>query len=878
MRKISSILTLLLLCLCGNLSAQMEPTVIARMDDLAAAAENDQNKATPSFDWETVAERGAVYDFSNGNYLGAISNDAVVSAIEGEKYVTIAMWVYGPTTSNQALFGYGDENTGIKVSLNGNAQKITTKGVNDFEIVTVNANNIQANQWCFVAFTFRGAASTIGDGEDTYRYYTSDTNGQYYTAKNHNLGNMAAVDDASKKLAIGSGDQGDASDVFTGLIANLTVITSDEFLQNGDIARLVGPAPTITTTGLCNLINARIKYIEDNYGSGIGYYSTSNVESTIERARNVMNNFPPPTVNQLQEQLDILNSLSVNLPQADKIYRIVSAYPNFEAQQGKKKAMYAATETTEGNNPVTANVVKWGDASNENAYLWAMKKNGNGEFEIQNVATSQYMGLWGDPIGDRQILSNLPNSITLTSLGKGQFNIKNGSNVLHTDGHGDGAGESGVIVGRGDGFNSPSAWYIEEEKNKTPASITYRLKDGQSVSWSNTIVTVVGEPYPPVTGFYNNFVNFPDPPTDPVTGNATVDLEATYNFPFPYGATVETAPTVALDIHGNEAKYPLYYDDNNGNLCVEYTAYTDAPDYTQGATKHITYFWKIVGDPGRGFKIYNVASLMYIRQSYNGDMPLSLGPSGNTFQVYNSTSGIDNAFCFKIPSYSYYINHRGDKLQGSTDPDASSSFRAYPVNAVGSSYVHTLNAQYGTLCLPFYARVPSGIKLYSNSSVDANGVLELTEITNPEFIIPGKPYIVEVVAEPPFNFDLGNFSKLTSTATTHEGNLYGVLADEGVTVPAGSYVLARNKETEKQAFFRTDGSVKCPQYKCYLQLPQASTAAKELYFDNEGTTTGIEAIFGGENEEVVIYDLSGKRLSRLQKGVNIVNGHKVIVK
>lgn len=186
MRKISSILTLLLLCLCGNLSAQ---TVIARMATLADAATN-QNKATPSFDWETTAERGAVYEFSNGNYLGAIANNNVVDAIEGDKYVTVAMWVYGPTTSDQALFGYGDENTGIKVSLNGNAQKITTKGVNDFEIVTVNANDIQANQWCFVAFTFRGAASKIEDGEDTYRYYSSTTGNQFVERSNHNLGNL----------------------------------------------------------------------------------------------------------------------------------------------------------------------------------------------------------------------------------------------------------------------------------------------------------------------------------------------------------------------------------------------------------------------------------------------------------------------------------------------------------------------------------------------------------------------------------------------------------------------------------------------------------------------------------------------------------------
>ena len=78
MRKIYSILTLLLLCLCGNLSAQT--TVIARMAALAGAATN-QNKATVSTDWETSVDGGAVYEFSNSKYLGAITNNDVVNAI-----------------------------------------------------------------------------------------------------------------------------------------------------------------------------------------------------------------------------------------------------------------------------------------------------------------------------------------------------------------------------------------------------------------------------------------------------------------------------------------------------------------------------------------------------------------------------------------------------------------------------------------------------------------------------------------------------------------------------------------------------------------------------------------------------------------------------
>lgn len=864
MRKISSILTLLLLCLCGNLSAQ---TVIARMATLADAATNS-DKATVSTDWETTVEGGAVYEFSDGNYLGAISNDAVVSAIEGDTYVTVAMWVYGQTSSLQCVFGYGDQNNGVKYQLNGTTMSATTKGVSDIEGVT--DSRLAANQWNLVAFTVAGKTKS---GTANGRYYMTTTNGTYWTKDVLKLASMTTPDASSQKIAIGSGNQGNARESFTGLIANLTVITSSDLLQNSALAGLVGEAPTPTISGLRNFITTRIAHINQNLGDGIGYYSSSNVSATIAAAQAAVDNVSS-SVSDLQTQLDALNALSINLPVSGKTYRIVSAYPNFEAQQDVKKAMYAGTETTTGNNPVTASIVRWGNATyTNNAYFWTIVPNGNGGYTIKNEETGKYMGAWGSPIGNRQILSDTPNSITLSWLGQGQFNIKNGSNALHTQGHNSGAGVSDLIVGWNGGLNSCSAWYIEEETLCAPADITYRLMDGGDVLWSTTIAAAVGKPYPKVTGFYNKFATF-TVPAGPVTQTETVDLAApAFNPPFPYGASVETAPTVALDVHGNEAKYPLY--NNSGNLRVEYKENTNAPDYTQGATKNNTYFWKIVGDAAHGFKIYNVSAEKYIHQTSDGDVEVTLDAEGTTFQVYNTTSGINNSFSFKVPSRSNYINHRGTKLQGWTAADAGSSFRAYPITAVNASYDLTLTGQYATLCVPFYAEVPAGITLYSNSSVDANGVLELTEITSPAFIMPGKPYIVEAVAG---TYPLSNTSILTSKETTHEGNLYGVLADEGVIVPADSYVLARNTNTGKQAFFRTNGTVTCPQYKCYLTLPQGATAAKELYFDNEGATTGIEAVFGGENEEVVIYDLSGKRLSRLQKGVNIVNGHKVIVK
>ena len=97
-------LFLMLMFLMGTgMNAQ---TVVAKMKALANAATNsEETKATPSNVWQSGDTDGAVYEFSNGKYLGGIVNEAVVAALEGDKYVTIAMWVYGRTTSNQCVFG-----------------------------------------------------------------------------------------------------------------------------------------------------------------------------------------------------------------------------------------------------------------------------------------------------------------------------------------------------------------------------------------------------------------------------------------------------------------------------------------------------------------------------------------------------------------------------------------------------------------------------------------------------------------------------------------------------------------------------------------------------------------------------------------------------
>ena len=46
----------------------------------------------------------------------------------------------------------------------------------------------------------------------------------------------------------------------------------------------------------------------------------------------------------------------------------------------------------------------------------------------------------------------------------------------------------------------------------------------------------------------------------------------------------------------------------------------------------------------------------------------------------------------------------------------------------------------------------------------------------------------------------------------------------------------------------------------------------------EGTPTGIKVIENTQNKNATVYDLNGVRLSEPKKGINIINGQKVIVK
>ena len=101
-------------------------------------------------------------------------------------------------------------------------------------------------------------------------------------------------------------------------------------------------------------------------------------------------------------------------------------------------------------------------------------------------------------------------------------------------------------------------------------------------------------------------------------------------------------------------------------------------------------------------------------------------------------------------------------------------------------------------------------------------------------------------------------------------------SDKDVEATGSQYILAK-PEGEEVGFYPAITGTTIPAGKAYLVSNETGPLVKAFYFVGEGETA-IGSIqnsnFEIQNGEV--YNLAGQRISKMQKGVNIINGYKVL--
>ncbi len=190
----------------------------------------------------------------------------------------------------------------------------------------------------------------------------------------------------------------------------------------------------------------------------------------------------------------------------------------------------------------------------------------------------------------------------------------------------------------------------------------------------------------------------------------------------------------------------------------------------------------------------------------------------------------------------------------------------------------TLGASYGTLILPFDYDLSTDGKLtaYTVSSITEDGddaTLNLSEGSTS--IAANTPYIIGGTE--------GEYSFIgipTNTEDSYTSDyLTGVLETTTAPNTGSTYVLQNQTEASGLAFYLVNSSdITVGAYHCYLNYP-AATAKLVVYFPDNDIATRIDAV---ETEETAgseaIYDLSGRRVAKAQKGIYIVNGKKMVIK
>lgn len=324
--------------------------------------------------------------------------------------------------------------------------------------------------------------------------------------------------------------------------------------------------------------------------------------------------------------------------------------------------------------------------------------------------------------------------------------------------------------------------------------------------------------------------------------------------------------TVALSVKKPESGYYRIYNANRGR----YLGTDDGtPKTLDSSTSASTIVRLDYNDVGKTYKI-QMQGKKLVANNWND---MTLNDSGSDFTA-EGTAGVG---AFKNGS-SYYV-HAGAynaspayKIIGYYGPsrDAASGWtvRKETTVTVPLTYIPSNGASYSTLYLPFGATI-TGAKAY---------ILTVSG----EWAIPSE------ITEIPANTGVllraeGNVASATVTindaasAETTGNMLAGTNIEITTDRSAGEYILG-NDADDGLGFYQRKSGRKIGANKAYLQLG-ADLAVKGLLL-NWDDVDAIRSIDNSQEPKAnnQIFNLAGQRMSRVQKGVNIVNGKKVLVK
>lgn len=174
----------------------------------------------------------------------------------------------------------------------------------------------------------------------------------------------------------------------------------------------------------------------------------------------------------------------------------------------------------------------------------------------------------------------------------------------------------------------------------------------------------------------------------------------------------------------------------------------------------------------------------------------------------------------------------------------------------------TFAGEYASFYSPVDLTIPDGVEAYTGT---VNGdYLTLNEVTGT------LPANTGVILRRQSEGTTTVYFPVLSTTTPAESALTGSVAAQAA-VDGGVLVLGKNEDV--WGIYNYEGAL--GGFKAYMTK---SAGVKGLRFDFGNTTAIEEVLHETLTDHAAIYNLAGQRLNKLQRGINLVNGKKVLVK
>ena len=276
-------------------------------------------------------------------------------------------------------------------------------------------------------------------------------------------------------------------------------------------------------------------------------------------------------------------------------------------------------------------------------------------------------------------------------------------------------------------------------------------------------------------------------------------------------------------------------------------------------------------DAGSGqFYVKNVKTGRYAQAcAVETEVPVTMGETPVAYVVVNCSDqeGLD---CFGLTS----ADHGNTAF---TDGCAGWNWRA-------DNIVQTFAAAAGTNHRSFWKFTE-----FEPQAIDASGYASYGNTTEDVIILGAQAYkgtagtswlsLSEVSDVPANNGVIIKGSLYAVASTTASADMTGnslLVSDGTVTSDGTSYALSTLNGTAEVGFYPVGNGITIPAGKAYLSLSGSFVKGFTFVFEDEAPTAIAEVEDETLKVESPIFNLAGQRLQKMQKGINIINGKKVL--